>query len=230
MKEQWRSALPFLEQRAPGETMLLDNSFSLPALGYAYRPARESSGDLLVKEWEDRPLPPWLVLRRDPGGYDDSPPGPPTRAPHLEAGARRPSMGGAGRDDRRAPGRREPGPRDELGATPLQRARAALVAGRAGVPGRVRRDRGALLGLGHRGRAAPAIDAAPALDAHLARVRQADPAVDPNACAAPRPPAARPAPSRRQRGSTTMNSTSPAASSNHASSPSKISTMSGRSP
>lgn len=78
MKEQWRSALPLLEQRAPGETMLLDNSFALPALGYAYGPARGSSGDLLVKEWEDRPLPPWLVLRRDPGGYDDSPPGPPT--------------------------------------------------------------------------------------------------------------------------------------------------------
>ena len=67
-----------LEERAPRETLLLDNSFSLPALGYAYRPARDPSGDLLVKEWEDRRLPPWLVLRRDPGGYDDSPPGPPT--------------------------------------------------------------------------------------------------------------------------------------------------------
>ena len=87
-------------------------------------------GDLLVKEWEDRPLPPWLVLRRDPGGYDDSRRAP-DPGPHLEAGARRPALGGAGRDDRRAPGRREPGPRDELGETSLQRARAALsLAGR----------------------------------------------------------------------------------------------------
>jgi hypothetical protein len=173
MKEQWRSALTVLDKRPPNETMLLDNSFSLPALGYIYGPARDPSGDLIVKEWGDRPLPPWLVLRRDPGGYDNSLPGPPT--PELIALlARRQRLWIVLAEA-------IDGPQGDV-----SRGRALNWARRNC---RVHERRWSLAGreyqdlfvatvercrLGHRGGSAPAVRSAPALHLDLAGVGQAD--------------------------------------------------------
>ena len=173
MKEQWRSALTVLERRPPNETMLLDNSFSLPALGYIYPPARDRSGDLLVKEWEDRPLPPWLVLRRDPGGYDDSPAGPPTPA-LIALLARRQRLwivlaeaidgpqGDVSRGRALNWARRNCRVREHRWSLPGREYQDVFVA-------TVERCR-----LRHRGRPAPTIDSAPALHLDLAGVGQAD--------------------------------------------------------
>jgi len=79
-QEDWRPAAAWLAaERTTTQPVILDTVIVLPVLGYYYRPFR-AGGDLVVKEWNDRPLPANLVGFKDPGGYGKVPDGPPTAA------------------------------------------------------------------------------------------------------------------------------------------------------
>jgi mannosyltransferase len=81
VQENWPSPAAWLRaQRAAGQPTILDNVLMLPPLGY-YDPAfRAGNGDLVVQEWQDRPLPRGVVGFKDPRGYGTVPNGPPSAA------------------------------------------------------------------------------------------------------------------------------------------------------
>jgi 4-amino-4-deoxy-L-arabinose transferase-like glycosyltransferase len=80
VQEDWPAPAAWLRaERAPGQPTILDNVLMLAPLGY-YDHAFRSSGDLVVQEWHDRPLPAGVVGFKDPHGYGTVPNGPPSAA------------------------------------------------------------------------------------------------------------------------------------------------------
>lgn|GEM_PF-880595 len=79
VQEDWKSAAAWLRaERAPDQPAIVDTVSVLPSLGYYDPELRASDGDLVVQEWQDRPLPAGVAGYKDPGGWGTVPDGPPT--------------------------------------------------------------------------------------------------------------------------------------------------------